>query len=269
MQDILDDLERLCEDVDGYLEDDSDEGNSSEDSCDSEEDSSEEEGVLVWEADSSVSFKDSEKGRTLVEVPRSHIAFEDVQAQFECQWQHTPMPPTIHKVYRVTCSKQHIARFDRYRAEVGRRIGYADGNVIRCWHGTARACRVGDDSSRLTPCSRSDCSLCNVMKWSYDLSWSGKRRSWGRFGSGIYTSSTSSKAYDYVQERGGSRYSALLLNEVVAGNPLCLTDNCSSLKRPPSGYDSVQGVPGTDLNYDECVVYTDAAIRPVYLVLFR
>ncbi|EKM57017.1 uncharacterized protein PHACADRAFT_254491 [Phanerochaete carnosa HHB-10118-sp] len=266
IHDNSEDSKHLC-DYEDYDENASDAADWSDESSDLEEDErSEEEGVSVSEeADGANPSKDNED-RTLVEVPPSHVTFLDIQAQFESQWQRTPVPPKVHKIYSITCSKQHIAKFDRYQAEVGQRIGLANRNIVRYWHGTTRACRVGDNSSRLNPCSSRDCSLCSIMKWSYNLP---VRKAYARFGSGIYTSSTSSKAFDYHRELGGSKYGALLLNEVVAGNPLCLTDSCPDFTQLPSGYDSVQVIPGRSLVYDEYVVYTEAAIRPVYLVLCK
>ncbi|KZT66593.1 hypothetical protein DAEQUDRAFT_674722, partial [Daedalea quercina L-15889] len=75
----------------------------------------------------------------------------------------------------------------------------------------------------------------------------------GRFGTGIYISATSSKSDDYVKESGGSQCKAMLLNDVVMGQPIKLSANNSALTEPPAGYDSVVGEPGGDLNYDEAV----------------
>jgi hypothetical protein len=37
---------------------------------------------------------------------------------------------------------------------------------------------------------------------------------------------------------------------------------------PPTGYDSVVGEPGKDLNYDELVVYQNCAAIPCYLIIY-
>jgi len=66
------------------------------------------------------------------------------------------------------------------------------GNENRRWHGTRRKCTLGDKGCT-TFCSDAQCSLCSIVKTSYDLAHFGKKTSWGRFGAGIYTSSTSSK----------------------------------------------------------------------------
>ena len=66
------------------------------------------------------------------------------------------------------------------------------GNENRRWHGTRRKCTLGDIGCT-TFCSDPQCSLCSIIKTSFDLAHFGKKTNWGRFGAGIYTSSTSSK----------------------------------------------------------------------------
>jgi len=46
-------------------------------------------------------------------------------------------------------------------------------------------------------------------------------------------------------------------------SPLRLQNEC-----PPSGYDSVYGVAGADLNYSEVVVYDEARVVPSYLIVY-
>ena len=88
--------------------------------------------------------------------------------------------------------------------------GRSPGNENRRWHGTRRECRLGD-RGQTQLCSSLTCSLCCIVRTSYDLNLFGKKTGWGRydvsinlnhiwlsilcgrFGRGIYTSSTSSK----------------------------------------------------------------------------
>ena len=74
--------------------------------------------------------------------------------------------------------------------------GLTAGNQLRRWHGTNRNCNIGDNG-RTTICYSSRCSLCCIIKSSFDLTYSKKKTGWGRFGNGIYTSSTSSKFVGY------------------------------------------------------------------------
>ena len=96
------------------------------------------------------------------------------------------------------------------------------------------------------------------------------------------------RSNDYSKNMGiNSEWKALLLNKVVVGNGLKLSQNNTALTEPPSGYDSVsvllayplagvlirsqvvaEVVPGGSLNYDELVVYKNEAVRPSYLVMY-
>ena len=66
------------------------------------------------------------------------------------------------------------------------------GNENRRWHGTRRKCNIGDKGVTGF-CTDSKCSLCCIIKTSFDLKFFKGATGWGRFGAGIYTSSTSSK----------------------------------------------------------------------------
>jgi hypothetical protein len=65
------------------------------------------------------------------------------------------------------------------------------GNENRRWHGTTRKCTLGDKGSTKF-CSNQDCALCNIIRTSFNVSLAGSKNG-TRFGSGIYTSSASSK----------------------------------------------------------------------------
>ena len=132
----------------------------------------------------------------------------------------------------------------------------ARGNEKRRWHGTTRKCRVGDKGVT-TFCSNSSCALCCIMRSSFDLLFFAKKTGRGRFGAGIYTSSTSSKfvpcssvtvelpsngfdrADTYSKNDCTSNWKAMLLNNVVVGRGCKMTFDNATLTKPPAGYDSV------------------------------
>ena len=77
------------------------------------------------------------------------------------------------------------------------------------------------------------------------------------------------EADDYSRNlSSNARLRVLLLNRVALGRPYKVRHNAVYLKGPPSGFHSVQGVPGADLNYEETVVYNNDAIRPGYLIVY-
>lgn len=125
--------------------------------------------------------------------------------------------------------------------------GRSAGNENRRWHGTTRECRLGD-SQQTQFCSSSSCSLCCIMKTSYDLNLWGKKTGWGRyvmhssdrsqtqadrlllnfrFGAGIYTSSTSSK---YVLGIDLSSSSELTFHTIRSNDYSSSLDPKTSLK---------------------------------------
>lgn len=106
--------------------------------------------------------------------------------------------------YRWACRIQHLLSvhltnrpcfdFRRDMLEVKGRFserGMRPGNEHLLWHGTFRACRLGEPGQYLL-CSSPTCSLCSIARGSFSLAYT-KRRSLDWFGLGIYTSSRSSK----------------------------------------------------------------------------
>jgi len=203
----------------------------------------------------------------ILEVGPGNKAFQNVASQFTDRWKHPTTTPKILKIWKIFEGKETADKFSQYQLAVERRTGLAGGNTRRRWHGTVRTCRLGDDDSRRAMCNDMDCSLCGIISSSFQIVQAGARTNFGRFGTGIYTSATSSKADSYVSE-AQSGYKSMLLNTVVMGRTIKLTTNNEDLVKPPAGYDAVVGEPGGDLNYDESIVYENDAIRPLFLVIY-
>ena len=102
-----------------------------------------------------------------------------------------------------------------------------------------------------------------------------------RYGRGLYFSDTSGKSNDYNQasERrrhitghGSTPWRCMFLCQVVAGATHRTTDG--HIPEPQieqllaEGVDSVTGEVGPNLNYDEIVVYDEAAAVPNYLIVY-
>ncbi|KAG8940328.1 hypothetical protein FRC04_005426 [Tulasnella sp. 424] len=77
------------------------------------------------------------------------------------------------------------------------------------------------------------------------------------------------KADDYTNDLSNSSNRVVVVARVVLGKSKVLRRNTESLRSPPSGYDSVLGEVGIDLNYDEQILYRDDAIRPAYVVIYE
>ncbi|KAF9002457.1 hypothetical protein BDQ17DRAFT_1243298 [Cyathus striatus] len=209
----------------------------------------------------------------ILDIPFGHSAFMSACDQFESSWKHSgSICPTVRHVYKIMSPRSCLAAYDAYRASVESRgqfisAGRSAGNQNRRWHGTTRECNLGD-KGQTRFCSSPTCSLCCIVRSSFNIGLYGKKTGWGRFGKGIYTSSISSKCNDYSENNCGSPYKALLLNKVVIGRGCKMLQDNTTLVAPPAGYDSVLAEAGGSLNYDESVVYRNEAIRPTYLVIY-
>jgi hypothetical protein len=101
--------------------------------------------------------------------------------------------------------------------------------------------------------------------------WTTAAGSWQRFGPGFYFALQSSKSHDYPLREmralpaGNYHRRKMLLCKVASGRQYRTRVNMSQGEQvPPVGFDSVHGEAGLDsaLNYDELVVYEEAAILP-------
>ena len=60
----------------------------------------------------------------------------------------------------------------------------------------------------------------------------------------------------------------MLLCDVLPGMRFFVQTNRHHLQRPPTGYDSVYGNIGEDLNYEEQVMYKSEAVLPLYIIIY-
>ncbi|KAK0446213.1 ADP-ribosylation [Armillaria borealis] len=209
---------------------------------------------------------------TIIDVPHDHSMFKNVQHQFQLGWRHSTRCPTVRKIYKIILRSDISQKYQQYRDDVEKAGNFkADpnltaGNEKRRWHGTRKDCSLGDPNSTqgTALCNAPSCSLCNIIRESFNISQWGKNTGWGRFGKGIYTSATTSKANDYIHNTGHSDYRAVLLNNVVVGKGRKLRQDDPTLTQAPTGFDSRGG----SLNHDELVVYKGEAIKPSYVVVY-
>lgn len=195
--------------------------------------------------------------------------------QFGAAWRK-PVPrglraPRVERVYRIVADARVRERFDAYAARVG--------NVRRRFHGTslARACSFGIDLAA-APCTEAACRVCGIMQHGFSLTRAGTgpnagRRLGLRYGHGLYFSATSGKSNDYAWEaerwRAGRAWRCMLVASVAAGRAFCTHEGELELDvLPPDGFNSVVGEVGANLNYDELVVYDEAAAIPEYLLVY-
>jgi len=144
------------------------------------------------------------------------------------------------------------------------------GNEKLLYHGTKRACLIGEDSSQVDPCYSSNCAVCSILRCAFDPKSAGANN---RYGRGSYFSPVSSKADDYFQNlHPNASMKCSIVTNVTLGNVEKLYVNWdSSITGPSSGYDSIEGAlvsEGGPLNYPENVVYREDAICVNSLIMY-
>ncbi|KAF9444459.1 ADP-ribosylation [Macrolepiota fuliginosa MF-IS2] len=218
----------------------------------------------------------------ILENPAGHITsglhrldptdpdYGNLERQFIGGWQHPhKMKTRVRAVFRIVSPPSFYTDYFQHRDRILGDVSDGFPSEQLLFHGTNRACSLGEDGASTDLCQRPDCYLCSIIRNSFDITKCGTKNRFHRFGTGIYTTSVSSKADDYVQNVYGNMTTrALLLNRVIIGNPGRLTHNATNLLSPPTGCHSVIGEPGVDLKYEETVVYNNDAIRPAFLITY-
>lgn len=195
--------------------------------------------------------------------------FAELRAQFQSKWLSSTIAcPSVREIFSVdmSCSKRG---FEAYRQSIiAKRPHLAQakgnagpGNTRRRFHGTNQMCTLG--ITTMDPCSIPNCSVCLILKsGGLKTSKAKSQTGWGRYGAGIYTTSTSSKANDY--SRG--LVDAIFMLEVVVGETYKLMSDDPTLTCAPGGKDSVVAEVSAANASDELIVYSDDAAIIKYLV---
>jgi hypothetical protein len=169
-----------------------------------------------------------------------------VEKKFKKSWQGGQACPSIKKVYKVVENSNFLIPYDEYLKQ--------HGNECFRYHGTRRSCQLGNDG-QTTLCTSSSCAVCSILKTSFKVSLATPG---GWFGQGVYSSSASSMSAAFSRGSG-----AMFLTKVVLGKNCKVSQGMSSC---PLGYTSVEYDANGPSN--ETVVYTNEAIRPVFLIMF-
>ncbi|KAG9036312.1 hypothetical protein FRB95_009234, partial [Tulasnella sp. JGI-2019a] len=204
--------------------------------------------------------------------------FLELQRLFMNGWKHFQKGcPSVVNVCAIDLTVALSRSYEAYRLQLEQQLGQQQLDERKVFHGTLRRCCIGDPPNKTQLCDESDCSMCSIIRVSFQLDRAGTApgRNFMRFGRGIYTTSVSSKADDYniSQKPSSSRHKAVLMARVVLGLGYPLYTDTTTLTGAPGGYNSVIGkvgmLVGVGPNHDEQVVYRDDAIRPAYIVVYQ
>lgn len=211
------------------------------------------------------------KNRRLKALKQDDPEYIHVKKLFDEGWKHpNKNKPVVRSVFKLLKTPDEMGEYHTYSTTIKAEVGDGIETSGLFFHGTNRACRLGDKKTDTELCNNTRCHMCGIIRASYDITKCGSKHKFSRFGRGIYTSACSSKADDYFRDLSMSRTQsrALLVNAVVYGRAQELSKTNTRANPRDSGFHSVMGITGGDLNYEETVVYNNEAIRPVYLVTY-
>ena len=193
----------------------------------------------------------------LLELQSDHKRYLKVQKHFTTQWVKNPPAPQIVMVFKVFNSKQKNIFQQQMK-------NLSSKNKEKHYHGTIVKC---DLRQQKKACSDSKCGICGISRRGFDRSLITSNIRFTRFGKGFYLAPNSSKCHDYTQ--GIIDYRVMLLCDVATGNKYICKHDQTTLPGPPQGYDSVYGLKGGALNYDEIVLYQSESILPKYAIIYQ
>ncbi|KAJ3350468.1 hypothetical protein HDU91_006244 [Kappamyces sp. JEL0680] len=191
-------------------------------------------------------------------------AFAGLADIFMKYWLHEPGAPQILSISLVLNSEMVESRFSETYARLGH-LGYET-----LFHGAKRTCSIGTMSNSV--CQDPSCAVCGIISNGFDVAHYAPRFREGRFGRGIYFTSSSGKANDYTQQVEVGAPQVMFIGQVLLGNRRePLASEWSNSLPAPSSYDSVHAKAGVipDLFYDEYVVYKGEQCIPRYIVEYR
>ena len=185
----------------------------------------------------------------------SRQEFEKIKTHFTNQW----CKGTCGQLYEVLVITNFKLKkeFQKYQSNLSVKT------VSQHYHGTTLKCAIYQTS---TVCSDETCGICGISQKGMLPTFKAKNIAFQRFGNGFYLAPNSSKCHDYTQ--GYDKYRAMLLFNVAEGNKYIVKNVETKLMAPPNGYDSVYGLRGGFLNYDEIVLYDSAALLPTHIVVY-
>jgi len=202
----------------------------------------------------------------LIHVQPSEAEYKLIARKFNEGWQHPNRTlPTIKRIFYVAYSSTglvHLGKFSDYSNKVG--------NTQMLFHGTKRACRIGESPTEVTSCTRDDCNLCKILRGSYNME---RAKGARMFGPGIYSTLASSKADDYVSNAENNlRTRVMIVNHVALGRTKTMYEASHDMQHAPHLFNSVTAATypeGGKVNYHEAVVYREDAICANAIIIYE
>jgi hypothetical protein len=188
----------------------------------------------------------------------------------------------IERVFKVHNTQRTLSRFEEYRESVKLKASklpkkhprcLADGNELLRFHGATLSCALGSSGSL---CASDRCAVCRIIRHGFSSSSSKE----GRAGVGVFTTSTSGRAFDSVvlddataddakdAAAGTGTRRALLVCRVIAGRVHKPLENLKEFVGQ-TGFDSLAGKVGPYANIEELYLLNPRALLPCFVVICK
>lgn len=177
----------------------------------------------------------------------------------------------IERVLKVHNMQKTLARFEEYREAVKARASklpkkhprcLADGNELLRFYGASLACSLGTGGSS-SLCASERCGVCRIIREGFSVR---------KGGVGVFTTSTSGRAFESIEECGGAEATttrkALMVCRVIAGRVHKPIDNLQEMAGQ-SGFDSLAGKVGLYANIEELYLLNPRALLPCFVVICK
>ncbi|XP_051151915.1 uncharacterized protein LOC127265927 [Andrographis paniculata] len=175
----------------------------------------------------------------------------------------------IDRVFKVHNTQNTLARFEDHREAVKIRAGklqkkhprcLADGNELLRFYGTTLACAIAGTSSI---CVSDKCCVCRIIRQGFS------GRTDLRDGVGVFTTSTSGRAFESIGDGGAGTRKALIVCRVIAGRVHRPVENLRDVAGQTAGFDSLAGKVGLHSNIEELYLLNPKALLPCFVIICK
>lgn len=178
----------------------------------------------------------------------------------------------IERILKVHNMQKTLAQFEEYREVVKIKASklakkhprcLADGNELLRFHGATVECSLGVKGSS-SLCTSEKCRVCRILRHGF------LTRKELSGGPGVFTASTSSRAFETIQvvEGSPSVRKALIVCRVIAGRVHRPLENIQEMVGQ-SGFDSLAGKVGVHSNIEELYLLSPRALLPCFVVIYK
>lgn len=190
--------------------------------------------------------------------------FKQAHKQFVSSWVKNPPSPEPLAIFAIH-NKSIFDKFNKYVKK--QKENDSDSTTSYHFHGTVLLCDILQTNEL---CRDTKCGICGIGRSGFSPSFIGSNiPDFMRFGEGFYLAANSSKCHDYTRGVDGHDVRAQLLCSVASGTRFATRENQKRLMEPPQDCDSVHGIPGSALNYEEIVVYDRDAVLPEFIIVYE